>query len=152
MPFNKKIKMNNKIDNSFSTSSSDNLGNFDHALRSGSMSDILPKHGNGFTFTAPYGIVSVKPTSEAIEKLIALMKTFNVFEKDNESILDCWVNRKELEAGGNVKWESGRYTSRAEDKITLEEWIDESKVVPINKMQQKRKEIENTLEHVNHGI
>ena len=88
--------MNNKIDNSFSTSLSDNLGAFDHALKSSSMSDVLPEHGDSFTFTGPCGVISVKPTPEAIEKLITLMKTFNVFEKDNESILDCWVNRKEL--------------------------------------------------------
>lgn len=142
--------MNNKINNSFSASSSDNLGNFDHALKSGLMSDVLPKHGDSFTFIGPYGIISVKPTPEAIEKLIALMKTYNVFEKGGESILDCCVSRKELESGGKVKWESGRYKSGIKDEVTLGNWLEESKIIPINVVQQNREDVGGTLEQVEH--
>ena len=138
----------NKADKPPLTHATERLGSFNYALKSEFMKDIIPENGNGFILRAPYGIITVKPTSEAIEKLITLMEKYGVLEKGGESILDCCINRNELESGNRVEWESGCYANNVNNKITLEDWIRESKVTPLNVAQQKRRDVESTLKQI----
>ena len=121
------------------------LGEFDRALKSSFMKDILPEDSRRFTLRTPYMIISVKPTTKAVQRLISLMEQFGVAEKDGESVLDCSVNRETLQGEGIIEWESGRYSGGIKNSITLREWLDESESKPESEVEETREEIDRAI-------
>ena len=69
---------------------------------------------------------------------------------DDESVMDCHVDRKALVKGGSVIWESPRYGMK-KGHITLGEWLDEKRIeeetpeMPANVIAIRRDKIDNVF-------
>ena len=129
-----------------SSDAASRLGAFDAALKSEHHRHILAKNTQGFTINSPYGIFTINPDMNSIQEFIDLAEKYNLAEKKDESVLNCYTSRKLLEKGGNVFWESGRYPGKFKDPVTLREWLSGANVTPISAAQEKRQEIQEALD------
>jgi len=131
------------------TYAASDAGRFDVAIKK---TDIIAKGGEGFTFHYPYGIIGIKSDPDSIVKFIELLKKFNLDENSDESVMDCHVDRKALEKGGNVVWEAPRYGMK-KSHITLGEWLEEGGIIieeetsdrDVIRLKDRRREIEGVV-------